>query len=538
MLYNCLTTEYFMPHILERGIDLANSGNVFIVLEKEHYVEAVVSGTEDYDVILTILESSYDFRCTCPYAAKGYNCKHMAGVLEVLRDKYEDNVVDLKEKLQSLDKDVLVNFLYKQLIRDDNLRTHFHSYFEPQMINEFDLIKDYNNILFRALGRNDFIDYNSATYFFNSLDDFLIELSDVLNEYTVVEVAKVITTITLGFDDLPLDDSAGNTTSFYEKIVELVKYIFSYHNEESDNIIFEWVEQVKASETCWYLQEFVYDFWEYKYTQEEVLEIKLSEAFDTLNNNEEVSSLNIKSAIQTIVSCYEEQGKSKAFILGFLKENETFPSACEILLSHYQSNHDIHFEKVYLEKLIQFESPTYRNRQWFVRLLEIYSDDEVEKRRHVLTMLLYSNVGTRQDYISYRETFETEQWLVKVSEVIKKIKESNSKMLLAEVYGEEGMEAELLELLKKTGFYLADYSHYFCYKLDDYLQACVEYLEAETEYAGSQSKYNSIASFMHEISHVAGGKELMQQLYHHYKNVFRRRKNFMLALDCIFKVTS
>ena len=75
--------EYlFKPHILERGRQYARQGAVANIVIKEDQIEAIVAGSENYKVILRE-EGKFtgDAYCSCPYAAEGHLCKHMAAVL-------------------------------------------------------------------------------------------------------------------------------------------------------------------------------------------------------------------------------------------------------------------------------------------------------------------------------------------------------------------------------------------------------------------------------------------------------------------------
>ena len=72
----------FSPRILVRGMDYYESGAVMEMVRTEGGYRALVEGTEDYEVEIDIKDNQVQhMRCTCPYAAEGYNCKHMAAVL-------------------------------------------------------------------------------------------------------------------------------------------------------------------------------------------------------------------------------------------------------------------------------------------------------------------------------------------------------------------------------------------------------------------------------------------------------------------------
>ena len=84
--------SYFEPHILERGWRYARSGAVQHIIRKKDVIEAVVEGSEYYKVRMHY-DGLYvlDAYCSCPYAADGNYCKHMAAVLYEIDDDGKDD---------------------------------------------------------------------------------------------------------------------------------------------------------------------------------------------------------------------------------------------------------------------------------------------------------------------------------------------------------------------------------------------------------------------------------------------------------------
>lgn len=101
----------FRQHILDRGIEYYEDGHVVDFSYSDDEIIAQVDGTDVYDVQITLDgEDVIDMYCSCPYAADGRNCKHMAAVLfkfeEMLDGKdaeIEDN--DTEEEVSLLKED-------------------------------------------------------------------------------------------------------------------------------------------------------------------------------------------------------------------------------------------------------------------------------------------------------------------------------------------------------------------------------------------------------------------------------------------------
>ncbi len=82
--------ELFAPHILERGYNYYLEERVGNIVWKENNINALVSGTDEYHVIIQLTEDNSVIKylnCDCPYAMDGNNCKHEAAVLYRLSEE-------------------------------------------------------------------------------------------------------------------------------------------------------------------------------------------------------------------------------------------------------------------------------------------------------------------------------------------------------------------------------------------------------------------------------------------------------------------
>ena len=78
----------FREIILERGYEYYLEGAVVNEHISKNSISATVSGNDDYDVeIIFNNDKIIGMYCSCPYAADGHNCKHMAAVLYTFKIK-------------------------------------------------------------------------------------------------------------------------------------------------------------------------------------------------------------------------------------------------------------------------------------------------------------------------------------------------------------------------------------------------------------------------------------------------------------------
>ena len=117
----------FEPHILERGKEYFEDGLVDEIIRKEDQVSAVVCGSEDYDVEIGFMDGDVaDLYCSCPYAERGENCKHMAAVLFALEDgeweaASEKSRKEIEELVDSVPEVRLRELLVELAMKDDSI---------------------------------------------------------------------------------------------------------------------------------------------------------------------------------------------------------------------------------------------------------------------------------------------------------------------------------------------------------------------------------------------------------------------------------
>jgi uncharacterized Zn finger protein len=93
-------SDDFRPRIRDRGHAYYRSNLVQILKHSDTHVEASVTGGSKYRVQLTLRTTSLDIACTCPYFAKGEECKHVWATMLAADSHQYLSDVDLLPKLQ------------------------------------------------------------------------------------------------------------------------------------------------------------------------------------------------------------------------------------------------------------------------------------------------------------------------------------------------------------------------------------------------------------------------------------------------------
>ena len=175
--------QYIDEKILDRGVTYFKNGHVTSVEElSPGEFEAIVEGTEDYEVRLKIQNNNIsEYSCTCPYDY-GSVCKHIVAVLYYLQN--EETVLKQSDKekkrtrkpaakrktvseqvdemLASLSQDDLKSFIKEQCITDPAFRRSFLSGFLYKTSAESPgkYREQVKNILRSAKGRDRFINWS------------------------------------------------------------------------------------------------------------------------------------------------------------------------------------------------------------------------------------------------------------------------------------------------------------------------------------------------------------------------------------------
>ena len=206
--------NYFEPHILERGWEYARSGAVQHIIRKKDAIEAVVEGTEYYKVKIKYDgHSVLNAYCSCPYAAGGNYCKHMAAVLYEIdndgKDGYEfsetgfednfsedDNLIPIDELISKADRSLLERILVNLAAGDEQnesrIRVMLAGVNTTSDIDELE--REIDNIFDAYSDRGGYINYHSAMDFCDDLISYLESKTNQLfdNEqyYDAFELAK------------------------------------------------------------------------------------------------------------------------------------------------------------------------------------------------------------------------------------------------------------------------------------------------------------------------------------------------------------
>lgn len=288
--------KLFASHILERGYDYYCDGAVENIEIGRDDIRADVVGTEDYEVEISLNDGKVtDMYCSCPYAAGGNNCKHMAAVLyewtaDIMdEDEPEDTgnedmdndadaesmdlfepavtVCDYKKKsaaveklVTSAERDIVQAFLVSVLAEDKKLLLRFRNMVNKCATKEDveDYFEQIDEIADRYLGRDHFINYYQAY-------DFMLELEEIIDKDvrrmidngSHISAFHVMNHIFVLLGNVDMDDSGGETSMLAEQIYQLWLELLTKVNAQDKRKMFIWFTTHMDGSVIDYLEEYI-----------------------------------------------------------------------------------------------------------------------------------------------------------------------------------------------------------------------------------------------------------------------------------------
>ena len=273
----------FRSHILKRGYDYYTDDKVRINNIDEHRIEACVEGSEAYDVEIDIEEGNIiGMECTCPYAAGGNNCKHMAAVLyecfgdEECADDYElesdylkrftqekeelnEDVQHLLSKIPEEEKTALLTTL---LITDAELRNSLKIKYDFNLDAKqlLALRQEIDEIVNENCYRG-YVDWHHAFDFCCSLRHFLEDRVDVLIDKGALKPAFELTNkIFILIGSIDMDDSDGGSGMVAEKCYSIWKNIYQQADDDVKLKIKNWFFSYKEGQLLDWIEEYLLEF--------------------------------------------------------------------------------------------------------------------------------------------------------------------------------------------------------------------------------------------------------------------------------------
>lgn len=570
--------KLFASHILERGYDYYCDGAVENIEIGHDDIRADVVGTEDYEVEISLNDGKVtDMYCSCPYAAGGNNCKHMAAVLyewtaDIMdEDEPEDTdnedmdddadaesmdlfepavtVCDYKKKsaaveklVTSAERDIVQAFLVSVLAEDKKLLLRFRNMVNKCATKED--VKDYfeqiDEIADRYLGRDHFINYYQAY-------DFMLELEEIIDKDvrrmidngSHISAFHVMNHIFVLLGNVDMDDSGGETSMLAEQIYQLWLELLTKVNAQDKRKMFIWFTTHMDGSVIDYLEEYIEQIIMEEFKEPEYEQDKLSFMEEMIEKAEKKDSGWSRDYAV---------GKWTVTYLKTLEEKNAPEDQLEEICKKYWNNSgvrryyiDRYFEKKEYDRVLQVLDESieldkaYRGQvlEYNQKKKEIYrlQGNKSAYIEQLWKLVLEQSAGDLDIYKELKAQYSEKEWLIKREELFKKLPANAH---IDRLYKEEKLYDRLLAyVLKSSGLYAVQ-SYENVLKKEYPKQILSKYQDEVNKMAsctGNRKHYADLVALLRRMKQIKGGSEIVETIVEEWKIKYRNRPAMMDELS-------
>lgn len=570
--------KLFASHILERGYDYYCDGAVENIEIGRDDIRADVVGTEDYEVEISLNDGKVtDMYCSCPYAAGGNNCKHMAAVLyewtaDIMdEDEPEDTdnedmdddadaesmdlfepavtVCDYKKKsaaveklVTSAERDIVQAFLVSVLAEDKKLLLRFRNMVNKCATNEDveDYFEQIDEIADRYLGRDHFINYYQAY-------DFMLELEEIIDKDvrrmidngSHISAFHVMNHIFVLLGNVDMDDSGGETSMLAEQIYQLWLELLTKVNAQDKRKMFIWFTTHMDGSVIDYLEEYIEQIIMEEFKEPEYEQDKLSFVEEMIEKAEKKDSGWSRDYAV---------GKWTVTYLKTLEEKNAPEDQLEEICKKYWNNSgvrryyiDRYFEKKEYDRVLQVLDESieldkaYRGQvlEYIQKKKEIYrlQGNKSAYIEQLWKLVLEQSAGDLDIYKELKAQYSEKEWLIKREELFKKLPANAH---IDRLYKEEKLYDRLLAyVLKSSGLYAVQ-SYENVLKKEYPKQILSKYQDEVNKMAsctGNRKHYADLVALLRRMKQIKGGSEIVETIVEEWKIKYRNRPAMMDELS-------
>lgn len=570
--------KLFASHILERGYDYYCDGAVENIEIGRDDLRADVVGTEDYEVEISLNDGKVtDMYCSCPYAAGGNNCKHMAAVLyewtaDIMdEDEPEDTdnedvdddadaesmdlfkpavtVCDYKKKSAAVEKlvasaesDIVQAFLVSVLAEDKKLLLRFRNMVNKCATNEDveDYFEQIDEIADRYLGRDHFINYYQAYDFMSELEEIIDkDVRRMIDNGSHISAFHVMNHIFVLLGNVDMDDSGGETSMLAEQIYQLWLELLTKVNAQDKRKMFIWFTTHMDGSVIDYLEEYIEQIIMEEFKEPEYEQDKLSFMEEMIEKAEKKDSGWSRDYAV---------GKWTVTYLKTLEEKNAPEDQLEEICKKYWNNSgvrryyiDRYFEKKEYDRVLQVLDESieldkaYRGQvlEYNQKKKEIYrlQGNKSAYIEQLWKLVLEQSAGDLDIYKELKAQYSEKEWLIKREELFKKLPANAH---IDRLYKEEKLYDRLLAyVLKSSGLYAVQ-SYENVLKKEYPKQILSKYQGEVNKMAsctGNRKHYADLVALLRRMKQIKGGSEIVETIVEEWKIKYRNRPAMMDELS-------
>lgn len=532
----------FKDYIYMRGLDYYYQGLVDQLVIDGRGISAIVHGSEDYVVEIDLIDGEVsELFCSCPYAASGENCKHMAAVLYYL-DKEQaqpKESLDLSQLLADSSAEEMRNFLIKLFETNPDFIDRFILSSKGQLIDGN--IKRYyariNDIFSRYMSYDDFFDYRGSWDLAVNLVDYMNdEIINLIENGYLIEALELILYVLDNYDLQAMDDSAGGSVILRDAAYEQLSAIILFSHGEVEEEIFKVLIKVLVETDSEYWHDLTEDFLfnnfkEDKYYLEK--EVYLKDMITLHSDNLGYLNYYLKILHLRMLKLYEDMGRSLGEIISYCESNIDHYTVRDyyIELSIGKEDLDKAIELALEGKNLYQELPGLRSNYSKVlkKLYKTQGNRDLYERE--LKELLVKDRMGEEIYLELKGLYSQEEWNDKRKEILGSLKDHYR---LGRFYEIEGLYDSLLDwVLAYSGLSrLRDHEGIL---RDIFPEALLDRYEdhviGRASHTSNRKVYRELVGILRHMQDYSGGKKRVAKIRGDLREKYKNRPAMMDELD-------
>ena len=546
--------DLFRTHILERGLNYYEEDCIALLEQTSTGYTAVVEGTDDYDVEIDIRDGRvYDMTCTCPYAAEGNYCKHMAAVLYEIDERESDTKKtvnslqtaqnrekELKEIVEGIPVEDLREILFTLATSDNFLYNKIMTKYVPITSCHMDRLKEQvDDIGYHYSDRGGFVDYYHATDYTDALNNLLDENIPLLLEKNCrMEAFELVNCVFYEIGNRDMDDSDGGTSFVANNCYEYWQTILYECNDEEKEKMFQWFQDHQENYVIDYMEEYISDFLLNEFHDEGILWEKLHmldekiAKFQKENYSGDSYSAyyGMVNNITARIHLMEELNYSKQEIREYRQKYRNFSEIRKMEIQEYLS--DRKYEEaiaVLKESKILDADKAGLVAEYSQQLIQIYEKRNMQKE--YAQELQYQVFECMQDNLEYivkwKKLYSPAEWDKQRERFLQG--KTSSRIRYEFLVEEQLFERLLQEIRKNQSVYALDQYEKVLKKHlpNEVRDMYVQYVKKESTRTADRKAYKYLMSYLKKITKYPDGKKMAQDIADCWKQDYKRRPAMM-----------
>lgn len=538
--------ELLKSHILQRGYEYYYEGAVEELEFNNNTLHATVFGAEDYSVEIKLDgdEISY-MKCSCPYAERGNNCKHMAAVLlewENGNNEIENNSKkttntkdEIRDVIKQANEQQIQEFLYDLFRNDQKLFFRFKTIVTPHLSsNDIEqYINQINYTILPYLGRGRYIDYDHVYAFFHDINQYFYNDIQNLIDSKEYETAFDLSILLLRtVCNIDIDDSNGHSELFICHCLDVWDQIYDEANDSIKNKMFKTIQQLLNEEFAIEIDYYLMDYFMDNFHEE----IFLNKKLDYIDNNLEICKDYMKRRwINLRIEVMKKLNYSIIEIKKFCKKYWQNTEARNIYVSYCLSEKNYSEAIRVLKESINIEKD-YRGIviDYHRQLKDIYRKIEnMENYKKELYDLVIDSGGNLTDYEELKSAYSSDEWIPIRDQLLSVLKNEHC---INELYIEEKLYDKLLSnvlgsnnldsIIRYTETLKSIYPK-------ELLQKCKECVCREVVHTSNRSNYQRLVRVLRKMQTISGGEIIVQDIVNEWRIKYRNRSAMMDELNIL-----